>query len=113
MSGLRGLPLQAKIGVGILGLLVLAAILAPLIAPYGRNELDFNNILTAPSAHHLFGTDNAGRDVFSRTLYALRVDLLIVVARDVHPAADRGAGRRDGRLLRRLGRRGRRARLPT
>ena len=59
---------------------MLAAILAPLIAPYGRNELDFNNILTAPSAQHLFGTDNAGRDVFSRSLYALRVDLLIVFA---------------------------------
>ena len=80
LSAVRGLPLQAKIGVGILGLLVLAAILAPLIAPYGRNELDFNNVLTAPSAQHLFGTDNAGRDVFSRSLYALRVDLLIVFA---------------------------------
>jgi peptide/nickel transport system permease protein len=77
--GLRGLSLQAKIGATILGVLVLAAILAPLIAPYGQNELDFNNILSGPSLQHLFGTDSVGRDVFSRSLYALRIDLAIVV----------------------------------
>jgi peptide/nickel transport system permease protein len=77
--GLRGLPLQAKIGAGILAFFVLVAVLAPLIAPYGQNQLDFDNILSAPSASHLFGTDSTGRDVFSRTLYALRVDLAIVV----------------------------------
>jgi len=78
--GLRSLSLQAKIGATILAILVLAAILAPVIAPYGQNELDFNNILSGPSFGHLFGTDSAGRDVFSRTLYALRIDLAIVVA---------------------------------
>lgn len=77
---LRDLSLQAKIGAAILAVLVLAAILAPLIAPYGQNELDFNNILSGPSGSHFFGTDSAGRDVFSRTLYALRIDLAIVVA---------------------------------
>jgi peptide/nickel transport system permease protein len=79
-AAVRGMPIQAKIGAGILAVLVLAAILAPLIAPYGSNELDFNNILSGPSTQHLFGTDSAGRDVFSRSLYALRVDLLIVAA---------------------------------
>jgi peptide/nickel transport system permease protein len=79
LRGLRGLSLQAKIGATILGVLVLVAILAPLIAPYGQNELDFNNILTGPTLNHLFGTDSVGRDVFSRTLYALRVDLAIVI----------------------------------
>jgi peptide/nickel transport system permease protein len=79
-GALRSLSLQAKIGAAILAVLVLAAILAPLIAPYGQNELDFNNILTGPTLGHLFGTDSAGRDVFSRTLYALRIDLAIVVA---------------------------------
>jgi len=77
--GLRGLPLQAKIGAGILAFLVLVAVLAPLIAPYGQNQLDFDNILSPPSPSHLFGTDSTGRDVFSRTLYALRVDLAIVI----------------------------------
>lgn len=78
-SGLRGLPLSVRIGGGILLLLVLVAVFAPLIAPYGQNELDFQNLLSGPSPQHLFGTDENGRDVFSRTLYALRVDLAIVV----------------------------------
>jgi peptide/nickel transport system permease protein len=79
-AGLRGLPTQAKVGAGILAVLVLAAIFAPLIAPHGQNSLDLAHILDGPSANHLFGTDSTGRDVFSRTLYALRVDLAIVVA---------------------------------
>jgi peptide/nickel transport system permease protein len=79
VPGLRGLPLQAKVGAGILAFLVLVAVFAPLIAPYGQNQLDFDNILSPPSLSHLFGTDSTGRDVFSRTLYALRVDLAIVV----------------------------------
>jgi peptide/nickel transport system permease protein len=74
-----GISLQAKIGATILLVLVVAAILAPVIAPYGQNQLDFANLLTGPSGVHLFGTDSVGRDVFSRTLYALRLDLLIVV----------------------------------
>jgi peptide/nickel transport system permease protein len=82
-GGLRGrwsrLSTQAKIGAVILAILVLAGVLAPLIAPYGQNELDFNNILAAPSLNHLMGTDAEGRDVFSRTLFALRIDLLVVV----------------------------------
>jgi peptide/nickel transport system permease protein len=77
--GLRGLPLQVKIGGGILALLVLVAILAPLLAPYGQNQLDFDHILSGPSFSHPMGTDSTGRDIFSRTLYALRVDLAIVV----------------------------------
>jgi peptide/nickel transport system permease protein len=78
-AGFRALPLQAKVGAGILALLFLAGLLAPLIAPYGQNQLDFTSALQPPSLSHLFGTDAAGRDVFSRTLYALRLDLTIVV----------------------------------
>ena len=76
---LRSLPLQAKIGIAILTVLVLAGLFAPLIAPYGQNEINFTDIFSPPSASHLFGTDGAGRDVFSRTLYALRLDLAIVL----------------------------------
>jgi peptide/nickel transport system permease protein len=78
-GGLRGLSLGAKIGAGILVVLFLAGILAPLIAPYGQNQLDFIHTFNAPSPTHLMGTDGAGRDVFSRTLYALRLDLGIVL----------------------------------
>jgi peptide/nickel transport system permease protein len=69
----------AVVGLAIAGTWTLVAVLAPLIAPYGQNQLDFDNILSPPSFSHLFGTDSTGRDVFSRTLYALRVDLAIVV----------------------------------
>lgn len=78
-SRLGGLPLSVKIGGTILSVLLLLAILAPVVAPYGQNELDFNNLLSAPSPQHLMGTDESGRDIFSRTLYALRIDLAIVV----------------------------------
>jgi peptide/nickel transport system permease protein len=76
---LRGLPTSVKVGGVIVGLLALAAILAPLIAPYGPNQLDVTAILAEPSSAHWFGTDDTGRDVFSRTLYGLRLDLLLVV----------------------------------
>lgn len=79
-GALRQMSLQAKIGAGILLVLVVVAIFASVIAPYGQNQLDFANILTGPSSQHLFGTDSDGRDVFSRTLYALRIDLAIVIA---------------------------------
>jgi len=68
------------VGGTILVVLVLAALLAPIIAPYGPNQLDFLHSLSPPSSGHLMGTDDTGRDVFSRTLYGLRVDLLVVVA---------------------------------
>lgn len=76
---IRRLPLEVKIGAVILAILFLAGVLAPLIAPYGQNELDFTNIFSPPSLQHWFGTDGAGRDVFSRTLYALRLDLGVVL----------------------------------
>ena len=73
---LRG---HTKIVIGgtILGVIVLVAILAPLIAPSGPNEQDLLNSFRAPSLGHPFGTDQFGRDVFSRTIYATRLDLQI------------------------------------
>lgn len=70
-----GWPSSVKVGAGIVGVLSLAALLAPLIAPYGPNELDPLALLSPPSGQHLFGTDDTGRDVFSRTLYGLRLDI--------------------------------------
>ena len=78
LGRLRGLSRETKIGAGILAVLFLAGLIAPLIAPYGQNQLNFTDIYSAPSLSHLMGTDGAGRDVFSRTLYALRLDLGIV-----------------------------------
>jgi peptide/nickel transport system permease protein len=65
--------------IGIAGVLLIAliAVLAPVIAPYGPNQQDLQAPLQAPSWHHLFGTDQLGRDVFSRVLFASRTDLEI------------------------------------
>jgi peptide/nickel transport system permease protein len=65
------------LGLALLGLLLLACYGAPLLARYGPTQLDLHAILQPPSAKHWFGTDQYGRDIFSRTLYAGRVDFLI------------------------------------
>jgi peptide/nickel transport system permease protein len=62
-------------GAFVLAVMVLSAIFAPLIAPYDPIAQDSTVIRAAPSAQHLFGTDNFGRDVFSRVLYGGRMSL--------------------------------------
>jgi len=75
----RTLPTGVKIGAAIVGIIALAALLAPLVAPYGQNKIDVLAQFQSPSPSHLMGTDDVGRDVFSRTLYGMRVDLLVVL----------------------------------
>lgn len=62
-------------GAIVLTVVILSAIFAPLIAPYDPIAQDTTAIRAAPSAQHLFGTDNFGRDVFSRVLYGGRMSL--------------------------------------
>jgi len=66
----------AMAGLIFLILLVLAAIFAPLIAPYGISERS-TSFRASPSSAHWFGTDTIGRDVFSRVIYGARVSLKI------------------------------------
>jgi peptide/nickel transport system permease protein len=54
--------------------------LASHIAPYIPTQIDPLNRLKSPSIEHLFGTDNLGRDIFSRVLYGTRVSLLVAIA---------------------------------
>lgn len=63
----------------IVGVLVLIAIFAPLLAPYDPDAQNLTNMLQAPSAQHIFGTDEFGRDILSRTLYGCRVSLSVGV----------------------------------
>ena len=63
-------------GVLICSFWIIAAILAPMIAPYDPIAQDLAVKLQAPSAAHLFGTDNFGRDIFSRVIYGGRYSLL-------------------------------------
>jgi peptide/nickel transport system permease protein len=67
------------VGYAIVVVVTLLAILAPVIAPYSPTEADAANFLQPPSAAHLFGTDNVGMDIFSRAIYAPRIDLTIAV----------------------------------
>jgi peptide/nickel transport system permease protein len=67
-------PLGA-LGTTLVALFVLSAALAPMIAPYDPNALDVPARLQGPSLAHLLGTDNLGRDVFSRVLYGGRIAL--------------------------------------
>ena len=60
-------------------LMVLAAVLAPFLTPYDENSMDLLHRLSAPSAAHLLGTDEGGRDELTRLLYGARVSLLIGV----------------------------------
>ena len=71
-------PLTA-IGGGIIFMLLVVAIFAPLIAPYNPLVQDLNSALVAPNAQHWFGTDEFGRDIFSRLVYGSRITLYIVL----------------------------------
>jgi peptide/nickel transport system permease protein len=64
-------------GLIVLAIFIALAVLAPLIAPYAPNKLSIVNRLKPPSAQWIFGTDEFGRDVFSRTIYSARLSLLV------------------------------------
>ena len=67
------------LGLALVGILAIAGIAAPWLAPADPIELDLPNRLLAPSVDHFMGTDTFGRDIFSRTLHAIRLDLLVVL----------------------------------
>lgn len=67
----------AVAGMIILIVLILLAIFADVIAPYGYDEQNLNETLLKPSSAHLFGTDNYGRDIFSRVIYGTRISFPI------------------------------------
>jgi peptide/nickel transport system permease protein len=67
----------AVVGLIVLTILIFVGIFGEAIAPYGVNDIDIENRLAGPSADHWFGTDNLGRDTFSRILIAARVSLQV------------------------------------
>lgn len=60
-------------------ILLLVAVFAPFIAPYGYDEVDFVAITQPPSSTYWLGTDSLGRDVFSRLVYGARVSLSVSI----------------------------------
>jgi peptide/nickel transport system permease protein len=73
---IRRYPLGA-VGGALIALLVLVAIFAPLIATHDPYTLSARERLQAPSREHLFGTDELGRDIFSRIVYGARISLKV------------------------------------
>lgn len=70
----------AVVGVFIILALVLLSICAPLLTDYTISQTDLFNIKMAPSSEHILGTDDLGRDVFTRLLYGGRVSIIVGIA---------------------------------
>ena len=64
-------------GLVVIVMMILAAAFAPWVAPYDPLTVDYANILAPPSPDHLLGTDNFGRDVFSRIIYGSQTALAV------------------------------------
>ncbi|WP_028034712.1 ABC transporter permease [Chelativorans sp. J32] len=67
------------IGAAITLFIVGCAVLAPYVAPYGVEQMDMRNRFAGPSLEHLLGTDNFGRDLWSRMVFGARISLIIAV----------------------------------
>ena len=65
-------------GLILVGIVVLAGVFAPWLAPFAPDQQIPGATLQPPGGEHLLGTDSVGRDVLSRTLYGIRIDLLVV-----------------------------------
>lgn len=65
------------VGAGIVIFFIILAVIGPFIAPQGINEQDLTKRLLAPSADHWFGTDDFGRDIFSRIIHGARISLWV------------------------------------
>ncbi len=70
---------KALFGVVVLGIFVAAALFAPLVAPYDPNAMDFDMML-APSGKFVLGTDDLGRDLFTRIVYGTQTSLFVGVS---------------------------------
>jgi peptide/nickel transport system permease protein len=78
LSFIRSSPIGA-IGLAFWGLMILIAIFAPYIAPYDPLEADYAAIRQGPTAQHLLGTDNLGRDMLSRIIFGFRITLIVSI----------------------------------
>jgi peptide/nickel transport system permease protein len=67
------------VGLAGCGLLLLVAVLAPIMAPFDPSEMDYEHLLESPSRAHPFGTDDLGRDIYSRVLWGGRESLRVAL----------------------------------
>lgn len=85
LSRTASFPRPLMIGGALLLLSLLLAIFPSLFAPYDPNAFDYNALLQEPTAAHPMGTDNFGRDVLSRVIYAYTIDMQIAIFATVFP----------------------------
>lgn len=72
----------ARIGLVIAAVFLLLTVSAPWVAPYDPYDQDLSSALSPPSADHLFGADQYGRDILSRVIYGTRTALIAIVVAD-------------------------------
>ena len=72
-----GRNLLATTGLILVAIFVVFALFAPWLAPQDPAHIDLPSRLQPPSAHHWFGTDELGRDIFSRVIYGARISMLV------------------------------------
>lgn len=82
---LPALPVTAWLGAAILLVSLVIALFPQWLAPYDPLAFDYRAILHPPSAAHWFGTDNFGRDILSRVIFAWRVDMQIAFFTTLFP----------------------------
>ena len=73
-----GADRKAQFAVVVLTIFLACALLAPVLAPYDPNAMDYD-MMSAPSSEHLLGTDDLGRDLFSRIIHGTRISLFVGV----------------------------------
>jgi oligopeptide transport system permease protein len=73
------LKVQIIVTALIITVIIGTAIAAPYVAPYKYDETDFKNTLAKPGKNHLMGTDQEGRDLFSRVIYGSRVSITVAL----------------------------------
>lgn len=82
-KGLLGMVIASRrgaFGAVVITAIALIAIFAPCLAPYDPTRIDYLAIAKAPSAAHLLGTDEVGRDILSRLIFGARVSVVVVVS---------------------------------
>jgi len=75
-----GSVLSLAIALFVVAVAIVAAVAPGLLAPYGANTMNTLEVLKAPSIHHVLGTDQFGRDVFSRVIYGSRDSMIVGLA---------------------------------
>jgi peptide/nickel transport system permease protein len=80
------LPTTTLVGGAIVLPVILCALFPQAIAPYDPNIFDYRALMNPPSLAHPFGTDNFGRDILSRTIWAAQIDLQIAIFCTLFPA---------------------------